>query len=87
MIEVRNVGFFYDIGIRAIEDPHRLLSKKVIKSNNQATVYGMHDHPRFLEDFVEKYGKRNITVYTSLVFKSKDVTTELLNEIDKLEEI
>jgi len=97
MIQVKGEGFFYDIGIRAIEDPYNCLSKTVNMTKGrwtefagkggQCTMYGMNDHPRFLEDFVEKYGKKNVRVYTSLTYNETDVSNELFKMIEELKEM
>ena len=57
--------FFYDIGIRAIDDPLDILSKYV-NGNVGFSQKSGRKHPRFLEDFVEEYGEKNVKVLTPL---------------------
>jgi hypothetical protein len=81
MIYVRNVGHYYDVGIRALEDPLNILSKNVRVFNFDFSQRG---HPRFLEDFIEYYGKSSVKVFVSNSYKEKDVTKKLNREIEKL---
>ena len=87
MVYVKNIGYFYDIGLRCIEDPFDLLSTTVQQNKDQCTVFGIQSHPRFFEDFVEYYGKNMVKAFTSLTFDQEDVTKELLDAINKLEEM
>ena len=51
---------YYDIGIRAIEDPYDNLSKMLYQRKNNATQFGEKKHPRFYEDFIELWGEAKI---------------------------
>lgn len=65
--------FYYDIGVRCIEDPHNVLSK--INNHKQ---FGEH-HPRYLEDFIEFYGKKNVEVMSYGKLKDNaDMIQEIL---------
>jgi len=44
----------YDVGIRAIEDKYNVLSKSVVYQGKQ--------EPRFLEDWIEKFGRENVYI-------------------------
>lgn len=67
-----NYSFEYDVGTRFVDDPFNLLKGRW----NEAF---MPPRPRFLEDYIAIYGKKNISIHEYGKFeKHKEMIEEML---------